>query len=165
MQRLKSPLIIVSFHTQTSRGCFRADGSDASSCFQLLPAASSCFQLLPAAGPSAACMDLCLEARLAVVLAFLARLCPYYYQTHLQFQATQPHFATCSFASLHAARGKVTDTELSMLRSRMKLYVFQKRLEEVRDIPCCVNCFAMWILSAGGNVAKFLAKGFPAVDG
>ena len=87
------------------------------------------------------------------------------YQTHLQFQATQPHFATCSFASLHAARGKVTDTELSMLRSRMKLYVFQKRLEEVRDLPCCVNCFAMWILSAGGNVAKFLAKGFPAVDG
>ena len=87
------------------------------------------------------------------------------YGSHLQFKPQQPHFATCSFAALHTARGKLTETELSMLRNRLQIYLFQRRIEEIRPIPCCVNCFAMWILSGGRNVTRFLDRGFPAVDG
>lgn len=72
---------------------------------------------------------------------------------------------TCSFAALHTARGKLTETELSMLRNRLQIYLFQRRIEEIRSIPCCVNCFAMWILSGGRNVSRFRAQGFPAVNG
>ena len=50
----------------------------------------------------------------------------------------------------------MSEVELAMLRSRLKLYVFQRRLPQIRDIRPCPNCFAMFVLSAGRDVSKFV---------
>lgn len=85
------------------------------------------------------------------------------YGSHLQYKAEQPHFMTCSFSALHSPRGRMSEVELAMLRSRLKLYVFQRRLPQIRDIRPCPNCFAMFVLSAGRDVSKFVDQGFPRV--
>ena len=53
--------------------------------------------------------------------------------------------------------------EIVVLRSRLKLYVFQRRLPQIRDTRPCPNCFAMFVLSAGRDVSKFVDQGFPRV--
>ena len=85
------------------------------------------------------------------------------YGSHLQYKAEPPHFMTCSFSALHSPRGRMSEVELAMLRSRLKLYVFQRRLPQIRDIRPCPNCFAMFVLSAGRDVSKFVHQGFPRV--
>ena len=82
---------------------------------------------------------------------------------HYNLSALEPHFMTCSFSALHSPRGRMSEVELAMLRSRLKLYVFQRRLPQIRDIRPCPNCFAMFVLSAGRDVSKFVDQGFPRV--
>ena len=57
----------------------------------------------------------------------------------------------------------MSEVELAMLRSRLKLYVFQRRVPQIRDVRPCPNCFAMFVLSAGRDVFEFVEQGFPRV--
>lgn len=82
---------------------------------------------------------------------------------HLDFRATQPTFITCNWQALHVPKGKWSESELLMLRSRLTTFHFQHRIESLKDIAPCAPCFAMWVLSGGKNVTKFLAAGFPAM--
>lgn len=85
------------------------------------------------------------------------------YTGHLDFRPRQPTFLTCNWQSLHVPKGRWTESELRMLRSRLTIFNFQHRIENLRDIPACPRCFAMFILSAGKDVLKFVAEGFPRV--
>jgi hypothetical protein len=85
------------------------------------------------------------------------------YSGHLDFRPTQPTFLTCNWQSLFVPKGCWSESELLMLRSRLTIYRFQHRIENLKDIPACPCCFTMFILSGGKNVAKFLAAGFPSV--
>ena len=85
------------------------------------------------------------------------------YSGHLDFRPTQPTFLTCNWQSLFVPKGCWSESELLMLRSRLTIYRFQHRIENLKDIPACPCCFTMFILSGGKNVAKFLVAGFPSV--
>ena len=86
------------------------------------------------------------------------------YSDHLDFRPTQPTFLTCNWQSFFVPKGCWSESELLMLRSRLTIYRFQHRIENLKDIPACPCCFTMFILSGGKNVAKFLAAGFPSVE-
>ena len=86
------------------------------------------------------------------------------YRTHLKYRAAQPHFATCNWHALYTPRGRLSETELSMLRARMKIYVFRARITTMKDIKPCAACFSMWVLSQGRDVRKFTEKGFPPIS-
>ena len=48
----------------------------------------------------------------------------------------------------------MSEVELAMLRSRLKLYVFQRRLPQIRDIRPCPNCFAMFVLCQTNSIEE-----------
>ena len=85
------------------------------------------------------------------------------YSGHFDFRPTQPTFITCNWQALHVPKGRWTESELLMLRSRLTIYNFHNRIQSLKDIPACPCCFSMFVLSNGKNVAKFIAAGFPTV--
>ena len=76
------------------------------------------------------------------------------YCGHLDFRPTQPTFLTCNWQSLFVAKGRWSESELLMLRSRLSIYRFHHRIGVLRNIPPCPCCFAMWLISGGKDVAK-----------
>lgn len=82
---------------------------------------------------------------------------------HLDYRPVQPTFVTCNWQALHVPKGRWTESELMMLRSRLTVYNFTHRIQHLKDIPACPRCFAMFVLSAGKNVPKFVDDGFPSV--
>lgn len=85
------------------------------------------------------------------------------YASHLQFTPHQPHFLTCNWNALYTPRGRMTESELSMLRTRLTIYVFRHTIRNVKDVPCCPKCFARWVISGGRDIRKFVEDGFPCV--
>ena len=85
------------------------------------------------------------------------------FSSHEEYQPNRPTFVTCNWQALHIAKGRWTDSELCMLRARLQIFVFQHRLQSLRDIPSCPCCFAMLVLSGGRNISKFVDQGFPLV--
>ena len=84
--------------------------------------------------------------------------------SHMEYQAKQPSFITCNLQSLHAPRARWSESELSMLRNRLRIFLFHARIAVLRDIPPCPCCFAQWLISGGKNVRKFVEQGFPELS-
>lgn len=85
------------------------------------------------------------------------------YSGHMDFRPMQPTFLTCNWQALFVAKGRWSESELLMLRSRLTIFRFHRRIEILKDIPACPCCFAMFIISGGRDMAKFVAAGFPTI--
>ena len=75
---------------------------------------------------------------------------------HVRYHKDDPVFITTLEADLMALRAKVLPGDRDMMLKRLKIFRFQRKLENPqRDLPACGHCFARLLLThAGGSPGR-----------